>query len=347
MRETSKSSEHRRIESLVQTLQQHPTEVLKAERHLAAVKWFEYRFMSPNEANRLFTKTYQKTYSRKFGEQVDVEQARQVSGVHVLTMKDDARERSQLVMARQRADRLGVPYPLYIDAAFDFAFRRGDKRRRFPRPNQLHGNRASEGLCEQFIIKRWNEYIANGLFRVEHPIYLIENYRGLPAQEDFRRFVLDHVREANLPLHRAIQKFTYDRQQVPAECFRTLVSEQVFNNAMEIVESDLQIFPVVTIPHVPLTSTQRWPTCFGMHYALDPSSPECALCPQIQGCKFLGDRVLKEAAKQAGVDDPAGDYKRKMDRERQRRCRANKKKMNNTGVSTRPLASELTSSEPG
>lgn len=342
-----KTPEHSRMVSLIETVQQHPVAVLEAERQLTAVKWFEYRFMSPKKANRLFTECYQKVYSRKFAEEVDVERADSVSGVHFFTMKGNARERSQLVTARQRADRLGIPYPFYIEAAFDFAFRRGDKRRRFPRPNQLHGNRASERLCEQFIIKRWNEYIANGLFRVEHPIYLIENYRGLPAQEDFRRFVVDHVRQTNLPLHRAIQKFTYDRQQVPAECFRTLVSEEVFNNAMEIVESDLQIFPVVTIPHVPLTSTQRWPTCFGMHYALDPSSPECASCPQIHGCKFLGDLVLKEAAAQAGVDDPAGDYKRRMDRERQQRCRANKKKMNNTGFSTRPLASELTSHEPG
>ncbi|MES5099266.1 hypothetical protein ABUK73_13640 [Agrobacterium sp. BA1120] len=201
-------------------------------------------------------------------------------------MKDNARERSQLVSARQRADRLGIPYPFYIETAFDFALLRGNRRRRFPRPNQLHGNRASEGLCEQFVIKRWPAYVADGLFRVEHPIYLIENYRGLPAQEDFRRFVLDHVKEVQLPLHRAIQKFTYHRHQVPAEYFRTLVSEDVFNNAMEIVESDLQIFPVVTIPNVPLTSTERWPTCFGLHYTLNPSSPSVLRARRFVGANF-------------------------------------------------------------
>lgn len=336
MPKQQKSPEHLRVDSLIETIQQHPVAVLEAERQLTAVKWFEYRFMSPKKANRLFMKCYQKIYSRKYAEEVDVERADSVSGVHVFTMKDNARERSQLVAARQRADRLGIPYLFYIEAAFDFALRRGNNRRRFPRPNQLHGNRASEGLCRQFILTRWREYVANGLFRVEHPIYLIENYRGLPAQDDFRRFVLKYVDEVSMPFHRAIRTFTYERQQVPAELFRFITSDEIFERAMEFVESDLKQIPVEPIALVNSKPSDRMPTCFGMHYTLDPLSSECASCPQIHGCKKLGDLVFSKASAQSGVSDPAADYTRRKDRERQQRCRARKRANDNTSASTRP-----------
>lgn len=337
MPETSKCPKRVRVDCLIETIQQHPTEVLEAERRLTAIKWFDYRFMSPKEANGLFTQTYQKIYRRKFAAEVDVERAEKVSGVHVFTMKDDARERSQLVAARQRADELGISYPIYIEAAFDFALKRGDKRKRFPRPNQLHGNTKSTPLFIAFVMARWKDQLTGILARVEHPAYLAENYREIPAQDDFRRFVLNYVKEVNMPLHRAIRTFAYERQQVPAELFKSITTEKAFERAMEIVESDLNHIPVDAITHIPFTSTHRWPTCFGMHYTLDPSSSECASCPQMQGCKMLGELILEKASAQAGVADPAGDYKRRIDRERQRRCRANKQnKKDDPRLSTHP-----------
>ncbi|OVE88127.1 hypothetical protein B7W89_19660 [Agrobacterium tumefaciens] len=341
MPETSKSPEQIRVESLIKTIQEHPTDVLEAERPLTAIKWFDYRFMSPKEANRLFMKTYQNIYRRKFAEEVDVERAKKVSGVHVLTMKDDARERSQLVAARQRADELGISYPVYIEAAFDFALKRSDKRKTFPRPNQLHGNDKSTPWLTAFIVARWKEQLPSTLASVDHPSYLLENYREIPAQDDFRRFVLNYVKEVNMPLHSAIRTFTYERQQVPAELFKSITTERTFKRAMEIVESDLNHIPVdATVPVHPI-STHRWPTCFGMHYTLDPSSSECAACPQMEGCKMLGELILEKASAQAGVADPAGDYKRRNDRERQQRCRANKRNKNDKpGFSTLPHTPE-------
>jgi len=58
MTKTPKSPEQLRIRSLIETIQQHPTDVLEAERRLHSRKWFDYRFMSSEELNRLFTKTY-------------------------------------------------------------------------------------------------------------------------------------------------------------------------------------------------------------------------------------------------------------------------------------------------
>jgi poly-D-alanine transfer protein DltD len=118
MTKTPKSPEQLRVDSLIETIQQHPTDVLEAERRLYSTKWFDYRFMSSEELNRLFTKIYQQVYRRKFAAEVDMQFAKNVSGVHVLTMRKSQRERSQLVIARQRADEFGIPYPVYIEAAF-------------------------------------------------------------------------------------------------------------------------------------------------------------------------------------------------------------------------------------
>lgn len=337
MTKTPNFPEKLRIKSLVETIQQHPTEVLEVERRLCSIKWFDYRFMSPHDANMLFARTYQEIFRRKFAAEVDSQSVENVSGIHLRTITTNARERSHLVAARQRADEFGIAYPFYIEAAFDFALRRGNKRKKFPRPNQLHGNAASADLFVKYVSARWREHVMDGLARVEHPSYLIENYRKIQAQDDFRRFLLNHVQEASVPLHRAIQIFSYDRKQIPAESFRSISNEEVFERALAIADSDLRDRPAASVTSTSSDSTERWPTCFGMHYTHDPSSKECSSCPQRQGCKKLGDFVLREASKQCGVEDPAGDYNRRMDRKRQQRCRAKRRaQTDDSGSGTRP-----------
>ncbi|WP_449414864.1 hypothetical protein [Ochrobactrum teleogrylli] len=325
MSETSKSPEHHRIDTLIETVQQHPTDFLKKERQLMAVKWFDYRFLSPKAANRLFMRTYQEVFRRMFAREVDHERASGVNGVNVMMVKRDARQRSQLAAARQRADSFGISYPCYIEAAFDFALQRGDKRKFFPLPNELHGNPKAAPWLEQYIERRWQEQISNSLVRVEHPAYLIENYRGMAAQDDFRRFILEHVEQVGMPLHHAIRLFTYERKQMPADLFKSTVPEEQFSRAMESVESDLKHHPLDGEVPMPISPSHLWPTCFGMHYTHEPASAECSACPLAPGCGKVGDLVLRRAAVQAGVPDPAADYIRRLDRERQQRFRDRKR----------------------
>ncbi|WP_320199513.1 hypothetical protein RMR16_015175 [Agrobacterium sp. rho-13.3] len=56
---------------------------------------------------------------------------------------------------------------------------------------------------------------------------------------------------------------------------------------------------------------------------------------------MLGELILEKASAQAGVADPAGDYKRRIDRERQQRCRAKKQNTKDKlGLSTAPHTPE-------
>ena len=325
MNKPIKSPEHLRMEANIEAMIQNPVSVLEAERELMTRKWFEYRFLSLKECNRQFLYDYQTIFRRKFAETIDAASAGNVSGARTLTMKNDARERSQLVAARQRADALGAPYSVYIEAAFDFALKRSNERKALPRPNQLLGNDKTSNYVVKYIHTRWDEMLSNRLFKVEHPAYLISSYRNLPAQDDFRKFIIEHVKQTSMPLDRAIRKYTYDLGQIPLEVFEASFPAEMFDRAMQSVKSDLLTFPVENAPASPLETVHLWPSCFGLRYSYDPSSSECSTCPQASNCNKIGQFTFGAACKQAGVDDPAADYNRRLDRERQQRHRAKKR----------------------
>ena len=319
-----KSPEARRLEKLIETITSYPLELLEAERPLLNIKWFDYRFLSPEQANKRFFRIYQEVYRRKFRAEIDMERADKVSGVHALTLSTDPRERTQLMAARQRADATGLPYELYVESAFDFLLRRGDHRKRFPRPNQLHGSPASAHLLIAFLKERYRDYLSFGLMKVEHPAYLISHYEGLPSQDDYRRFIFQHVLHEGMAWDRAIRTYVYDRAQVPLEVFKNACPPHNFDQAIASVTADLNRFPIQAQTSSEKHRAQVWPTCFGMHYTIDVSSPECSQCPLMAACQKVANVVLGQAAAITGVADPARDYQRRLTRNRQRKCRLRK-----------------------
>lgn len=320
-----KSPEELRIRANIDAMLQNPVSVLEAERKLMTSKWFEYRFLSSKECNRQFLYDYQTIFRRKFAETIDAASAGNVSGVRTLTMKNDARERSQLVAARQRADALGAPYDVHIEAAFDFALKRSNERKALPRPNQLLGNDRTSDYVVKYIHTRWDEMLSNRLFKVEHPAYLISSYRNLPAQNDFQKFIIEHVKQTSMSLDRAIRKYTYDLGQIPLEVFKASFPAEMFDRAMHSVKSDLLTFPAENTAASPIRKVDLLPTCFGLRYTYDPSSSECSFCPLASNCNNVGQLISGVASKEAGVDDPAADYNRRLARERQQRHRAKKR----------------------
>lgn len=321
-----KNPEHVRFENLIDDMLQNSDITLIAERNLLSKKWFEYRFYSPSQADRCFLKAYQNIYSRKIAENIDRDLARNARGAHSKTIEHNTRERSQLRAARQRADEFGMPYPVYIEAAFNFALLKSDKRKHFPRPNELHGNSEAAPWFVDYVMKRWHELLADGLFSVEHPAYLIENYKDLPAQNEFRAFIVQHVQHENIPLHRAIRKYTYEKRQIPLDVFKNNFPEALFQQALKIAESDLQHHPVDVERVIPIGKSQLWPTCFALHYTCTPTSPECSSCPLLPGCQKTGDSLVAKAGVKIGIADPAADYEKRLARDRKRRQRERERK---------------------
>ncbi|WP_018425762.1 hypothetical protein [Hoeflea sp. 108] len=312
----------KRLESLI-FAGQHFTKVsLQRERYLATTKWFDYRFISPWEATRLFAEKYREAFRYHFRANVDIEGADVVRGLALGRLMTDSRERTQAWEARQRADETGMRYEDYINASFNFALRR--QRRCFPRPNQLHHSNCPT-LWRDFRHPLWQEHLTEGLVQVCHVAYSIKTYRGLAAQDDYRRFILDQADSGKRSWRSSMQRYALRYRQLPVELFATRMPPEVYEKELAILESDERAFRTEPEPMPVVTPVDLWPSCFGVPHAPDAASKECATCEMSAQCQRLGEVVLGKLKAATSSLTPFDDRKRRLDRERQRCCRARKK----------------------
>ena len=170
-------------------------------------KWFNYKFMDPLDATKLFTRIYVNQYKRVFRANFDVEKAKHVHGIRLNKFIASPQERTQIWLARQRADATGMPYNVYIELSLDFALRR--RRKTIPRPNQLHHHNCPREW-NSHRAETWHDYLKDLRPVAEHPAYRIENYRGLSAQDDYRKFILDRVSASSSPLSSLMELYCDD-----------------------------------------------------------------------------------------------------------------------------------------
>lgn len=305
---------------LIEMLTHFSSSSLAYERHLLETKWFDYRFMSPVAATKLFLSKYQEIFRRKFRQELDMERAGSVSGVDLKRFENDARERTQLWVARQRADALGMRYDEYIEAAFDFGSRR--KRKFFPRPNQLHGGEASIEALQAFRAEFWEDRLSSGAVVVDGHEYRVETYRGLPAQDAYRSFILERAKAACRPWGQLMEIYCVQRRQVPVETFAPLMSAETFERERAYAGRAGRFTPEPVPEH---TSATLWQSCFGVPGARDPYSAPCSGCPQSAGCEGLSQRITRLVEQRCGTRFPADDRQRAAARDRKRRQRQREK----------------------
>jgi hypothetical protein len=119
----------------------HPKDLI-IEGELASTRWFAYSFMSPVEATEEFRRVYTAALQSYVRANIDLELSKKVTGVRPGTPDRRTRPYTQLWRARQKADRLGVPYEVLVNFGFDFAQRR--TRKASPLPHQLFATDKSE-----------------------------------------------------------------------------------------------------------------------------------------------------------------------------------------------------------
>ncbi|TDH35065.1 hypothetical protein E2A64_15230 [Pseudohoeflea suaedae] len=308
----------KRLEDIAWAAEKIDRKTLALESELVTTKWFDYRFLSPQACTRLFLETYQTVFRRHFAAEVDRDQAKHVFGAHSLSYRNDPRARTQMWMARQRADELGIPYDLYIQASFEFAVKRN--RKRLPQPNQLHHPGSAAELWAKFLDEQFKEHLADGLFTVEHASFRVENYKNLPAQDDYRSFVIRQVKAQSMPPHRAMQRYCCDQRQLPVELFKDVINDEIYEQALTRLEWDNPHFPPPPLPAP--HRTDQWPSCLGIPGAQDDSSSPCSECRLADDCTRLSNAILRQVMNRTGSEDPRADDKRAKARERQRRRRS-------------------------
>ncbi|MGJ8561891.1 MAG: hypothetical protein ACSHX3_16880 [Litorimonas sp.] len=193
----------------------HSHNNLRDEAELITLKWPAYRFLSPWRCNLLFRDAYNAQIAAMSPRNGDgsLSYLGGISGK--LDMRSNNSAHTQLHLARQHADRTGMPYDEYLRFCFDFASRR--TRDFVPRPNQLRPNPKSEAAWSSSIVEYWTaDRMYLSLVREPHlPQFSQENGRDLPAQTSFTETLIWLAGE-NLPgLSTLLGNFVLSRRWMP------------------------------------------------------------------------------------------------------------------------------------
>ncbi|MEQ3728125.1 MAG: hypothetical protein ABNH38_12015 [Tateyamaria sp.] len=318
-----------------------PHVYLRDEAALIGLKWPAYRFHSPMQLNLMFRDAYNDTcHSRRpynSGEEGWVP----IGGISpTLNFSKVSGQLTQLHVARQQADLLGMPYEDYIRFCFDFAERR--VRKFIPRPNQLAPSPAARETWFAKLKTYWpDEVIWTRLLSTAGlESYDLRNDLGLPAQSRFRQQVL------RLAQRQVTNNATFyglavlERRWLRPEDV-VAVNPPVWEQARLSAETDDRGGGHIAAPHVPLTDMGQRQGCFGLP-GVDASTDEsCRACSARQACDMLRDDIIVRLREQHGCDDPVGEAKRLANRVRVRRHRAKNKD------AAAPLLKVIPSPEPG
>lgn len=167
-------------------------DILEHERELFTRKWFDYRHMTVLQATGAYIEAYNRVYKRIYAQEYDRQRAEYIAPLNFEGMLGDLKRngtpktKRKFVgcwRGRQIADWLCMPYDIYIDLAFTYRMRWW-KQNTMPQPTQLY----SEAIVEK-IVERWEELKGSNIYVAEHPAYLVQNYQGLPHQNDYHEWL--------------------------------------------------------------------------------------------------------------------------------------------------------------
>lgn len=313
-----------RVRSIVHSAGLVNSKILERERELSTLKWIDYRFMSPLDATLLFASEYEKAFKLAVREHVDAREAERSAGVNHIAMKSRSSEMTQMWVARQKADSVGLPYNLYLRFCFEFATRR--TRRRLPRPSQLFWSARTEIAWKARFDEFISDLIRGGALRpADLPQYRIEAYCGLHSQNDFRELVVDLTKGANRLLDIAVENYSIRTRLVPIRFFSSVYGKYALLQAVRSLKN--RRAPLATEPLVALNPIDLWQSCFGIPYARDPLASPCDTCPAHNNCQKVSNHVTKKIQDMYGTETPVDSLVRQQERNRQRKSRAKRKPM--------------------
>ena len=211
--------------------------IRELELDLFTAKWFDYRHLTPLEATRVYIQSYGVIYRQKYEQHMDALIAENISVdtfdklmLDLENPKKATKTRGKISSywrGRQFADALCMPYDLYIDNAIEYRLRYW-KQRHLPKPGHLYGDMVLEK-----VQARWEEIQEGRIYLAEHPMYLAQNYCGLPHQDDYHEWIFFQSTKRADP-NRFLARMIHDHI-LPEEKVRGRVSD----DALVLIEQHL------------------------------------------------------------------------------------------------------------
>lgn len=284
------------------------SELLHDEAELACTTWLAYRYLTAFERTELFTREYEVIYRRLHGQYVDVTAADGMRPIHPEFVQNDAAEMTSLWKARQAADLLGVPYPIFLRVSMNAAV----EHRRYkhvPRPNQL---------CQQ-----WQIEAVEGAWEAEK-----QTVQLFADDWDPRFFApngcSDRVRSAALDalVERVTHGSSVDARSLASWMFMRLALTEAEARARfnpGVVDEAVKIGGSPSVSLADATQLPYMPSCIGL---IEPgSSPYCDGCRFAAMCERFRRAVDKRLSEAHGTVDPLIARERKLARDRKRKSR--------------------------
>ncbi len=303
-------------------------DVLEREREVANKKWFAYRFMTPFASTKHFADLYSKGFKAYIRYNVDRDEAELRQGLGSRVFQKPNGSLTELWHARQRTDELGLPYELLIEFGFEFARKGGWKSP--PRPMQLFGSAGSDIAWPLEIEKFMNDRLALVIERFcDLPQYRIENYRHLPAQDEFRSYLMDHVNTSTKPWAFRLVGPCLEKRHLPLlKAIKLVPKDQRWRVVAELrAERDSDL--LVEVPQVALRQISLVPACFGLVPSDNGTASPCISCQFKSRCRDMAQVVSVEMVRRHGsvsrLKDERDEKRKAGQRRRTARCRAKKK----------------------
>lgn len=280
---------------------------LDLERDLYRTKWFDYRFMSPEQATQSFADAYVAIYREVWRQEFDRSTAPSKRAIASGGLYHSHREFALMWGARQAADALGTPYELHIRHAMEIKLGLGWKKP--PRPNQLCGIKKGEEMVSA-LQKRWEDRITAMRF-TELPIYRSENFFGFQAQLDHQDYVLGRLANHSQRAWAAGSAAVAQRL-LPVEKIAQTWGDDFAAQAIDEGRRETPA-PVVTVE-----PRSMLPCCFGR---VDEASVICGSCPAMGRCRIVSNVTFQLIEHKHGSSEPLKERVKTLGADRQRRLR--------------------------
>ena len=303
-----------------------PRKHLAPESDLMVSKWPAYRFMSPLAATRQFRLDYIQAYKNSHRINVDLNQAEKLKIAEKIDFSKNNSALTQLWMARQIADQLGMPYPAYLEFCFDFAMRR--QRHQPPQPNQLGPNLKTAKAWAAAFEGYWTfDRRSVDLMRLPAmPQYFTGNDLGLPAQRAFRTLLVE-IGATPVGSFNAFygQRVVSLGQLTDADCLGFRRPEQIAS-AIRDARSTIAIGLLTIHVYSALSKVEKMQACFGVPGIDTATGAVCATCRHSAACDVLRGQVLSGIEARTGHADPIVAKRRADGRKRTAKNRAKAKR---------------------
>lgn len=292
------------------------SDLLAQERDLQSTRWIEYRYMNPLQCTQLFTELYDEMARHFHGKYFDTMKVNDIQPIKKNYASNGRREISQIWRARQEADRIGVPYRIFIRESME-SMLTAEGHKKIPRPNQLYSVSPLK-----YVVSKWKDlYGIEQLFRDEwDPKFFAEKYQGDPVQQAALQMLIERVQSSRHPeiglRHFLVTAGAISEQEARRRLGDHLVDQALVGNEVLVSDSPL------------IAPRQHVPACFGL--SLDQSHTACSVCPVALSCIKVTGMIDEKLTERFGHVDVRDANRRAENRRRQQKCRARKRSPKNS-----------------